>query len=530
MTESNAQRTINIRPPISVYATYRRLSYKPWYAIAEFVDNSTQNYYDHKKKLLRAYKKEGNSVKLRVDISYDSGDNTLTFTDNANGMNFEELTRAVVLDKPPPDTTGRCEFGMGLKTAACWFGSSWTIHTSRLGSDKEFRARVHVPDLIEDQTEDIQVEELFASPESHFTIIKLQGLYNPIRGRTPSRIRDQLGSMYREDLRHDEIEIIWNGQPISFQEPPFLTEDIGGHETTWYKDIFFEVPIGDELIGVPEDSEGQSLEVHGWVGIRNPGRQQDCGFALLRRNRVIIGGPGGGYKPVEIFGQGNTFRSQRLVGELHMEQWGVTQAKDTFDWTGGLEDKFIEELKKVCRDYMDKCEGFRERDRPITHAEMELASERMQKVLEDERFGIAVTQEVTLPDPPKTEEQEQADAVKLHEVSDGPILYRLTVGGEAWVFRLHWQDQLSDAHWMSVSYPQDDEIDIFLNMAHPFFAPHLENRGFLELLQKFVISMALAERMAREVSGNERVEPGDFRNYMNRVLRHVSEIEAEYGP
>ena len=43
---------INIRPTSSVYATYKRLSYQPWTAIAEFVDNSTQSFYDHKSELM----------------------------------------------------------------------------------------------------------------------------------------------------------------------------------------------------------------------------------------------------------------------------------------------------------------------------------------------------------------------------------------------------------------------------------------------------------------------------------------------
>ena len=39
-------------------------------------------------------------------------------------------------------------------------------------------------------------------------------------------MKDQLGSMYREDLRSGEIEILWNGEPISFEEPSFLEEDL----------------------------------------------------------------------------------------------------------------------------------------------------------------------------------------------------------------------------------------------------------------------------------------------------------------
>ena len=45
------ERMINIRPTTGVYATYKRLTYKPWTAIAEFVDNSTQSYFDHEEEL-----------------------------------------------------------------------------------------------------------------------------------------------------------------------------------------------------------------------------------------------------------------------------------------------------------------------------------------------------------------------------------------------------------------------------------------------------------------------------------------------
>lgn len=518
MVRSRTQQTINIRPAVSVYATYRRLSYTPWYAIAEFVDNSTQNYYDHRGKLLQAYRRDSNPGRLRVEVSYDSERNTLTIRDNANGMNIEELARAVVLDKPPPNTSGRCEYGMGLKTAACWFGTTWTIRTTRLGVAKEYTATVHVPELVERQTEEIVVVERPMQRGEHFTVITIEGLYKPIRGRTPARIRDQLGSMYRQDLRSGEVEIIWNGQPVQFEEPPILIEESDGIRTTWKKKVSFEVPW---------DPAGRPFPVRGWIGIRIPASQRDAGFALLRRGRVVVGGPAEGYKPVEIFGQGNTFRSQRLIGELRMDDWPVTQAKDAFDWSGGLEDAFIEELRRACQDYMDKAEGYRQPGRRIVQSEMQLVSERTRQVFADQRFGTAVTQELALPEPPKTEEQEWSDTAKLRSVSDGPVVYRVPVGADQWIFHLHWQDQLSDAHWMSVSYPEDTVTDIFLNMAHPFFARYMDNADFLELLQKFVLALALAERMARQTSRNGLVSPGDFRNYMNRVLRYTAEIEAE---
>ena len=244
---------------------------------------------------------------------------------------------------------------------------------------------------------------------------------------------------------HRKIEILWNGTPISFKEPSFLKEEMSNGEKNVWKKSF--------ALNVQWEAEAKNLQAKGWVGVRSPGSQKDAGFALLRRGRVVIGGPGAGYKPSEIFGQGNTFRSQRLVGEIKMDDWPVTQAKDAFDWSGGLEDNFIEQLKRVCQDYMGKAEGYRERGKPITPPVMDVVSEPLRKIFSDARFGNAIDLELKLPDPPKTEEIEQADTGKIRAVSSGPVIYRLDVGTEVWTFRLHWQDLLSDAHWMEMEAP-----------------------------------------------------------------------------
>jgi hypothetical protein len=64
-------------------------------------------------------------------------------------------------------------------------------------------------------------------------------------------------------------------------------------------------------------------------------------------------------------------------------------------------------------------------------------------------------------------------------------------------------------------------------MAHPFFARYIDNTGFLEILQKFVLSLALAEKLARRTASNGLISPEDFRVHMNRVLRRAAEIESD---
>lgn len=101
---------LNIQPQAGVIGVFSRLNYKPWYAIAEFVDNSTQSFYSHQEYLA----KQGISS-LHVSVEYDDTKDILTIIDDAFGMENEDFARAVKIDSPPINKNGRNEFGMGLR-------------------------------------------------------------------------------------------------------------------------------------------------------------------------------------------------------------------------------------------------------------------------------------------------------------------------------------------------------------------------------------------------------------------------------
>ena len=63
MTE-NDDLVVNIRPESDIYGQYRRLAYKVWYAIAEFVDNSTGSFSDHRSELIAAGNGDRKSTRL----------------------------------------------------------------------------------------------------------------------------------------------------------------------------------------------------------------------------------------------------------------------------------------------------------------------------------------------------------------------------------------------------------------------------------------------------------------------------------
>ena len=341
---------LNIRPDTGVYGTYKRISYQPWTALAEFVDNSTQSFYDHKNELFATKYYRGLEVEIIYREDPSCGDE-IKIIDNAFGMDYFDFQRAIILDRPPRNTKGRNEFGMGLKAAACWFGDLWSVETTALGSCFKYKAEIDIDNLVKYKYDTIDVEEEQVSPKDHYTIITIQRLNKKIKGkRIEKKIHELLASIYRVDLRTGDIKIFYNGEQLEFEEvEPY--KDKTGKE--WKKDVEFTIPY-----------RGEQLHVKGFVAIRIPGSVRNAGLTLLRRGRVIVGGPEKNYRPSEVFGPSNLYTYQRMYGELEMDDWPVTQAKDALDWSNeDLESKFIDKLVELTKDYHEFAEGLRTRDK-----------------------------------------------------------------------------------------------------------------------------------------------------------------------
>lgn len=61
---------VSIRPGISVLSILRHLNYRPWFALAEFVDNALQSYTANAVRLRRLH---GENYQLLVSIDIDAG-------------------------------------------------------------------------------------------------------------------------------------------------------------------------------------------------------------------------------------------------------------------------------------------------------------------------------------------------------------------------------------------------------------------------------------------------------------------------
>jgi hypothetical protein len=128
--------------------SYQRLSYTPWHAIAEFVDNSTQSYMDNKDVLDAQLKKEDRIFEVSIAYEANEGNGMLRVSDNAMGMSYTDLERALHIAMPPTNCTGRSRYGMGMKTAAFWIGRKWRIQTKKLGETEAHEVTIDVDKII----------------------------------------------------------------------------------------------------------------------------------------------------------------------------------------------------------------------------------------------------------------------------------------------------------------------------------------------------------------------------------------------
>lgn len=304
---------------------YKDLDYKIWYALAEFVDNSSQNYLDNKSILDDIYSQNGE--RFTVHITTDR-ENSIEIADNAMGMNYDDLNKALHVGQPPKDNSGRHEFGMGLKTASCWLGDLWTITTKKVGELDELEVVFDVNKVASGSSR-LEITRR-KHPENGrnlgFTSLKISKLHNPIAARTQTKIIDYLTSMYRVDIRENIMDLKWNGVSMKYDAESQLLKAHNGD--VYKKDI------------LPFEVEGK--KVTGWIGILGSGGVNKGGLAIIRRGRCIVAHPELGnlkvYLELKMMGEIASFPSVCLGKSFWMNSGHLIQ-KTLLDFMGPKKSK-----------------------------------------------------------------------------------------------------------------------------------------------------------------------------------------------
>ena len=340
-------KTVNIAPGVAMLTVLGSLPYKPWFALAEYVDNSLQSH-------LTAPVGSAPEI-LRVTIDFDpSGLGELVITDNAQGIQLADFPRAFRAASVPPDRTGLSEFGMGMKSASCWFAQKWSVTTSVNGEATARTVTYDIEDIVERNTVELKIEEAPEQAGVHYTQVRLWNLNRPLATRTIGKIKEHLTDIYRVFLRSGTLELYFRDELLAYVEPetlttpPFDTPDAPAVE--WRKEINFDF--------------GHGLEVKGFAALLASGLQSRAGFSLFRRGRIVEGSGDELYKPADIYGAGNTYRSQRLFGELHLDGFEVSHTKDGFQWfdsEAAFLDLLRAHLDALPTPLLRQAEGFRVR-------------------------------------------------------------------------------------------------------------------------------------------------------------------------
>jgi hypothetical protein len=497
---------INIRPGVSILSVLRHLNYKPWFALAEFVDNSIQSYLHNLDAL------GGDQATLRVDIEVDTAHpGKITIRDNAAGIAWADYARAFRAAEIPPDRTGLSEFGMGMKSAACWFAPCWTVRTSALTEPVERTIKFDIGTIINDDIEEIDIDVKASPSNTHFTELALIEPYRTLQSRTISKIKEHLSSIFRVFIRSGILKLYFDGELLVPQEPKILVSpfymDLSGPPIEWRSNFSFDFGLG--------------LKASGFAALRETASTSSAGFALFRRNRLIEGSADETYRPEEIFGKPNSYRYQRLFGEIHLDGFEVSHTKDGFKWQDN-EEAFLEfleaELSKSELPLLEQAEGHRAKvaQRELK-VEAEKATQRTALTMQRELSQVINTQTAAPPateplatDLPKT----TASVTREFDVEHNDQTWKITLD-------LSTDPAISDWLFITEKRAENDSderrIGVRIALAHPFMERFARtDASEIEALTRVGAALAIAEITARDRGVPQY---GTIRRNVNQLLR-----------
>lgn len=347
-----------------ILSSYKRLSYTPWYALAEFIDNSTQSYFDNQLILDPINAAAGKPLTVKIEYSKEGGQFFINIRDNSIGMDSTDLKKALRIGKKNPNPHSRSKYGMGMKTSAFWLGNVWSIRTKKLNCPNEYFVEINLHEIEagENDANIVQVDEnatpiaeefsnmnvsstvniasqekVIENIEEHYTVVKITDLNRSFQGRTIPKIKDYLRSIYRLDFEKHNFHLYWNDELLTWDYNTQINSRL--------------IKQGEEPLKKQIDIQIGDNHVTGWAGVFAQGSRNDAGFSIIQNDRIIVGWPGS-FRPDKIFGyqEGgrNDLINQRLVGELFMNGFEVSHTKDAIFFEGNeeeeLQDQLIEQI------------------------------------------------------------------------------------------------------------------------------------------------------------------------------------------
>ena len=529
--EDGSDFEVDIRPDTAALRMFKNLTFKPWYALGEFVDNSISSGIKNFE-TLKSF--NGSDYAVRVSINFDDEMNLLVIDDNAAGISREDLKIALKTGVPPTDTTiGLNRHGVGMKAAGFWWGATLTIRSYPIGQGHGWES---VMDISSDEVMQ-PTAKAKAIPHRGYsgTRIEISNLWQNVpEARAQRTIKAYLPSIYRifldpkSDYYEIPCEIYYGDELLSFELPELLkapyweTKAVkppsSSKSLLWREDVAIKLESG--------------LVINGWVGILKTMSRDLSGFFLHYRGKGIAGVVpqltpdddkkastkdlliSTGFKPREIFGQSGSHSDSSFIGEFDVSVFGKTITTDSPLWSDDQRDEFVNKLRTKMNDpkknFIAMASNFRRRE-----------------AAKEDETALAASSEkevsLILGGIENRIDHLEPQAEESLEISDDEA------SSEANVIHLDFRDHENHLHGFKMEFIQDRSSDFLtirenedefnhtvrINLAHPVTDNLVITNDTKILLRRLLFGLSAAEVMLTNFDKNK------IRKKMNEILSYL---------
>ena len=501
-------------------STYPRIDYKWWFALAEFVDNSTQSYFDHKREVDEALKESNDA--FCVEITRD--DDLVRITDNAFGMDMEALDRAMNVATPPPTPKGkklgRSRYGVGMKTASGWAGRYMEIRTTMLGSGKEITIKIDW-DKINVGEEELEETIREVPKNTHGTTIQLSGLYDQAQGNTVATMKRYLRSIYRIDIREKKMILKWDSDPLEGYSIAGDDFQLKPDNTTWTKEFDSKLSKSNK-------------RVNGWFGVLKKGSagRSKAGISIFHNDRMVEGWPDT-WRPSLIYGGedglgSNSLINQRLVGEIHLDDFEIAHTKDGIRWRTGEESdvaKLIDEevsdlIKQAKKTYKEIGKDPKGRKKIFKQAAATLKDE----LEENQGAFVDKIQMIETVPPISSDKQKEVNSVIVNQAANKKKA-EWTIDLGHYEIRLYLENNGDDRPYYVNDVSEDSVTTVFVvvNLDHPHYENNDDELSLLNL--RHVVIDAIAEYAASRLKRSDHTTVNTMKDGFLRLEWEVRQDE-----
>lgn len=496
--------TVSIKIEANMYRRFSDIANTPSHVLAEFVDNALQSYRDNKPELEAL--EPGYKMQVHIDFLYDNDgtSNGVEISDNAGGIGIKRFVTAFQPAKRPDNIEGLNEFGMGLKTAACWLGEEWCVETTALDEPELRTVNFCLSDVCRDELSELPVKISPADASSHYTKIRISSpTSNMPSKRSMAKISADLSSIYRVAFRKGEFELYLQGNKITFEDYPVLDKPYvhnpEGGSIYWKKDV--EAVMG-------------SYKAKGFIGILRDIKQGRNGFVILRRGRVVVGTESDHRFFPKFMGSQGTFRYKRIFGEIEVEGFNVSFNKNDIADRENLDallDVLRDQIKTPDFDMLKQADDYR----VSSEKEVLTIIRKHNTTPKVKKTPVTLSSTAVVP----VDEVSKETMVPIVSSTDKEHVYEdiFHVDDAKYTLRVEFCEGGSELFVNDISEIKNDGIlRCKINMKHPFFENIDEKKSASSIV--LIKSMAIAKFVARE-SDNDSVS--GFMSTFNEYIKKV---------